>query len=67
MERYRKNRLFKKMALKTYFSCESYALLKKCINGNQRSTWQVKFGPRGDAPPYITISISSLLNKLLMK
>jgi hypothetical protein len=25
--------------------------LKKNINGNQRATWQVEVGPRGDTPP----------------
>jgi hypothetical protein len=30
---------FKKTALKTDFGCENYALLKKNINGNQRTTW----------------------------
>jgi hypothetical protein len=34
---------------------------------NQRATWQVEVGPCGDAPPYLTLPISSLLNKLLMK
>jgi hypothetical protein len=34
-----KNRMFKKMAVKTDFKCESYALLKKDINNNQRATW----------------------------
>jgi hypothetical protein len=43
------------------FGCESYALLKKGINGNQRAMWQVEVGPCGDAPPYLTFPISSLL------
>jgi hypothetical protein len=30
--------VLKKMALKMDFGCESYALLKKCISGNQRTT-----------------------------
>jgi hypothetical protein len=30
--------VLKKMALKTDFQCESYALLKKGINGNQITT-----------------------------
>ena len=30
--------VLKKMALKMNFGCESYALFKKCINGNQRAT-----------------------------
>jgi hypothetical protein len=67
MESSRKNRLFKKMALKMDFRCEIYSLLEKNINGNQRATWQVEVHPRGDAPPYETFPISSLLNKLLMK
>jgi hypothetical protein len=58
IENSKKNRLFKKKALKTNFGCEFYTLLKKSINGNQRATWQVEYGPCGDA---------SLLNKLLMK
>jgi hypothetical protein len=66
MESPKKNSLFKKTTLKTNFGCESYALLKKCINGNQRATWQVGVGPCGDAPPLI-FPISSLLSKLLMK
>ena len=32
----------KKTALKTNFGCESYAILKKGINGNQRTTWWCK-------------------------
>jgi hypothetical protein len=28
-----------------------YYLFTKGINGNRRATWQVEFGPRGDAPP----------------
>jgi hypothetical protein len=51
MERSRKSKMFKKMALKTNFRCESYALLKKDINDNQRATWQVEVGQRGDTPP----------------
>jgi hypothetical protein len=39
------------MTLKMDFGCESYALLKKCINGNQRAMWQVEVGPHGDVPP----------------
>jgi hypothetical protein len=27
-----------------------YALLKKGISGNQRATWQVEVGSRGDTP-----------------
>ena len=43
MERSKKVRWFKKKtALKTDFRCESYALLKKCINGNQMTTWWCK-------------------------
>jgi hypothetical protein len=38
----------KKMALKMDFRCESYALFKKGINGNQSATWQVEVGPHGD-------------------
>jgi hypothetical protein len=67
MDSSQKNRLFKKMALKTDFRCESYALLKKDINGNKRVMWQVKDGPHGDAPPYLTMPKISLLNMLLMK
>jgi hypothetical protein len=63
MERSRKNRLFKKKTLKTDFGCESYALLKKGINGNQRATWQVEVGPRGDTPP----NNLTFTNKFLMK
>ena len=33
------------------FRCESYALLKKGINGNQRAMWKVEVGPCGDTPP----------------
>jgi hypothetical protein len=51
MESSRKNRLFKKMTLQIDFGYESYALLKKGINDNQRDTWQVGVGPRGDALP----------------
>jgi hypothetical protein len=40
------------------FRCESYALLKKGINGNQRAMWKVEVDPRGDAPPYLTFHIS---------
>jgi hypothetical protein len=53
---------FKRTALKTGFGCESYALLKKGINGNQRATWQVKVGPCGDTPPNNLI----FTNKFLM-
>jgi hypothetical protein len=43
MESSRKIRRFKKkMALKTNFICESYALLKKDINDNQRTMWWCK-------------------------
>ena len=45
------------------FGCESYALLKKDINGNQRATWQVEVGPHGDTPP----NNLNFTNKLLMK
>ena len=31
--------VLKKTTLKTDFGCESYALLKKCINSNQRTMW----------------------------
>ena len=41
----------KKTTLKMDFRCESYALLKKNINDNQRGTCQVEVGPRGDTPP----------------
>jgi hypothetical protein len=34
--------VFKKMALKTDFGCESYVLFKKGINGNQMTTWWCK-------------------------
>jgi hypothetical protein len=51
IESSQKNRLFKKNALKSNFGCESYSLFKKGKNGNQRATWQVEDGPRGDAPP----------------
>jgi hypothetical protein len=54
------------MALKMDFECESYALLKKGINGNQRATWKVEVDPCDDAPR-INFPISSLLNKLLYK
>ena len=37
-----KNQAVKKMALKVDFECESYALLKKCIKDNQRTTWWCK-------------------------
>jgi hypothetical protein len=67
MESTRKNRLLKKMALKTNFGCESYVLLKRCIKGNQRVTWQLEVGSCSDAPPYLTFLISSLLTTLLMK
>jgi hypothetical protein len=42
------------MALKMNFECESYALLKQCINDTQRSMWQEEVDPCGDAPPYLT-------------
>jgi hypothetical protein len=58
------NRLFKKNALKTNFRCESYSLLKKGINGNQRSIWKAKVGPHGDTPPSNNITFT---NKLFMK
>jgi hypothetical protein len=46
-----KNVLFQKTTtLKTNFGCESYALLKKGINGNRRTTWKVEVGPRDDTP-----------------
>jgi hypothetical protein len=45
------------------FGCESYALLKKGINGNQRAMWQVEVGPRGDTPP----NNLTFTNKFLMK
>ena len=32
------------------FGCESYAILKKNINDNQRAMWKVEVGPCGDAP-----------------
>jgi hypothetical protein len=38
------------MALKMDFGCEIYALLKK-HKRNQKSTWQVEVGTRGDTPP----------------
>jgi hypothetical protein len=53
------------MAPETDFGCESYALLKKGINYNQRATWKVEYGPCGDAPPYLNFPIRSLLNELL--
>jgi hypothetical protein len=62
MERSQKHRLFKKMRLKMNFICESYSLLKKCTNGNQRATWQVEVGPHGDAPPSNNLTFT---NKLL--
>jgi len=46
------------------FRCESYALLKKNINDNQRATWQVEFGPHGDTPPSNNLTF---INKFLMK
>ena len=55
--------VLKKTALKTDFEYESYPLLKKNINDNQRAMWQVEVGLCCDAPPYPTFSISSLLNK----
>ena len=51
------------MALKIDFGCESYALFKKGINDNQRVTWQVEVGPRGDNPP----NNLTFTNKFLMK
>jgi hypothetical protein len=45
------------------FESESYALLKKGINGNQRAMWQVEVGPHGDSPP----NSLTFTNKLLMK
>jgi hypothetical protein len=54
------------MALKMDFGCESYAHVKKSINDTQKATWKVEVGPGGDAPPYLTFPITSLLNKLLM-
>jgi hypothetical protein len=45
------------MALKMDFGCESYVLLKKGINVNQRATWQVEVGPCDDAPPYLDFPI----------
>jgi hypothetical protein len=63
METSRKVRLFKKSALKTNFGCESYVLLKKCININQISMWKVEVGPRGDNPP----NNLTFTNMLLMK
>ena len=35
--------VLKKMTLKIDFICESYALFKNDINGNQRTTWWCKF------------------------
>jgi hypothetical protein len=52
------------MTLKMDFGCESYALLKKGINGNQRAMWQVEVGPCGDTPPSNNLTFT---NKLLMK
>jgi hypothetical protein len=46
------------MALKTDFGCESYAFLKKGINGNQRAMWEVEVGPRGDAPPNCSYNLT---------
>jgi hypothetical protein len=56
------------------FRCESYALFKKGIKGNQSATWQVEVGPHGDGCtmrllskkkkkkiPSLTLPISSLL------
>ena len=43
--------------------CEIYALLKKCINDNQRVTWQVEFGPHGDTPH----NNFTFINKSLIK
>jgi hypothetical protein len=51
----------KNTALKMNFGCEIYALFKNNINNNQRVTWKVEVGPRGDDPPYLTFLISSLL------
>jgi hypothetical protein len=44
MESSQKNRLFKKNGTENDFRCESYALFKKGINGNQSATWQVEVG-----------------------
>jgi hypothetical protein len=52
------------MTLKTDFRCESYVILKKGINRNQRAMWQVEVGPHGDASTYLALSISSLLNNM---
>jgi hypothetical protein len=55
------------------FGCQSYALFKKGIKGNQSATWQVEVGPHGDgctmrllskkkiSLPSLTFPISSLL------
>ena len=64
MENSRKSRVFKKTTLKMDFGCESYALLKKGINDDQRSMWQVEFGPCGDTPPFNNLTFT---NKFLMK
>jgi hypothetical protein len=46
------------MALKTDFRCERHSLLKKGINGNQKSTWKVEVGKHGDAHPNYTCKIN---------
>jgi hypothetical protein len=54
---YKKIGCLKKIALKMNFGCESYALLKKGTNGNQRAKWKVEFGPHGDNPIYLAFPI----------
>jgi hypothetical protein len=56
--------LLKNNGTENDFECESYALLKKYINGNQRATWKIEIGPRGDTPPSNDLNFT---NKLLMK
>jgi hypothetical protein len=65
MEISQKNMLFKKTTIpKIDFGCESYALLKKDINGNQISTWQVEVVPHGDTHPSNNVTFK---NKFFMK
>jgi hypothetical protein len=46
------------MAPKKDFRCESYALLKKDVNNNQKSMWQVEVGPCGDVFPNCAYKLS---------
>jgi hypothetical protein len=38
----KKKVVLRKMELKMDFRCESFSILKKCINSNQTTTWQVE-------------------------